>query len=55
MDDEMARIAQHELVDFGLAKDLDDAAHMLVDAGEIDSTQHYDLLSEKERLRVFGE
>ena len=33
----------------------DEAAHMLVDMGEIDSVDHYDLLSDKEVARVYGE
>lgn len=32
----------------------DDAAHMLVDAGEIDSDQHADLLSPEEAERIYG-
>ena len=35
--------------------DQDEAAHMLVDMGEIDSTEHADLLTDKERQRVYGE
>lgn len=33
----------------------DEAAHMLVDAGEIDSTEHADLLSMPERKRIYGD
>jgi hypothetical protein len=33
----------------------DDAAHMLVDMGEIDSTEHAELLSDEERKRVYGD
>jgi len=33
----------------------DEAAHFLVDAGEINSTQHAELLSDAERQRVYGE
>jgi hypothetical protein len=32
----------------------DDAAHMLVDMGDIDSTEHCELLSPPERRRVYG-
>jgi hypothetical protein len=32
----------------------DEAAHFLVDAGEIDSSDHADLLTEEERKRVYG-
>lgn len=45
---------QEAYVNEGLAGDLDEAAHMLVDSGEIDSTTHADLLSDKERERVYG-
>jgi hypothetical protein len=34
--------------------DQDEAAHFLVDAGEIDSTEHADLLTPEERERVYG-
>jgi hypothetical protein len=37
----------------GLSRD--EAAHMLVDAGEIDSSDHADLLTPEERERVYGE
>jgi hypothetical protein len=43
------------LVDSGLAGDQDEAAHMLVDMGEIDSTEHAELLSPKEQERVYGD
>jgi hypothetical protein len=33
----------------------DEAAHMLVDMGEIDSDDHADLLSDEERERVYGD
>lgn len=33
----------------------DEAAHMLVDMGEIDSDDHADLLTDAERMRVYGE
>ena len=33
----------------------DEAAHMLVDMGEIDSSDHADLLTDKERRRIYGE
>jgi hypothetical protein len=32
----------------------DEAAHMLVDAGEINSTDHADLLTDAERTRIYG-
>lgn len=32
----------------------DEAAHMLVDMGEINSTEHADLLTEEEKERVYG-
>lgn len=35
--------------------DQDEAAHMLVDMGEINSTEHADLLTDEERRRVYGE
>lgn len=34
--------------------DPDEAAHMLVDAGEINSTEHAELLSDAERERIYG-
>jgi hypothetical protein len=33
----------------------DEAAHMLVDMGEIDSSDHADLLTDAERERVYGD
>lgn len=54
MTDEEAKVVQKEMVDFGMAANMDEAAHMLVDAGEIDSTQHAELLSDAERERVYG-
>ena len=33
---------------------MDEAAHMLVDMGEIDSSDHEELLSEKEAERIYG-
>jgi hypothetical protein len=32
----------------------DEAAHMLVDSGEIDSTEHEELLSPEEAERIYG-
>jgi len=32
----------------------DEAAHMLVDMGEIDSADHADLLSDEEAERIYG-
>jgi hypothetical protein len=54
MTDEEAKEQQKRLVDVGLADTMDEAAHMLVDAGEINSTQHAELLSDAERERVYG-
>lgn len=34
--------------------DSDDAAHMLVDMGEINTFEHEELLSEKEAERIYG-
>lgn len=50
-----AREAQAALVDLGFASDMDDAAHMLVDGGDIDSSTHATILSAKERERIYGE
>lgn len=36
-----------------MGMDPDDAAHMLADMGEINSTEHAELLSEKERERIY--
>jgi hypothetical protein len=33
----------------------DEAAHFLVDAGEINSTEHAELLTDAERIRIYGE
>jgi len=52
--DDEAYILAQELIIEGLATDQDDAAHMLVDMGEIDSSQHAELLSDKERERIYG-
>ena len=49
-----AKEKQEALVKEGVAGSMDEAAHMLVDMGEIDSTDHEELLSEKERERVYG-
>ena len=46
---------QKALVDSGVCGTNDEAAHMLVDMGEIDSTDHADLLSDEERRRIYGE
>jgi acyl carrier protein len=54
MTDSEAREAQKALVDFGMCETMDEAAHFLVDAGEIDSTQHAELLSEIESERIYG-
>jgi hypothetical protein len=46
---------QLALVAEGAAGSMDEAAHMLVDMGEIDSTTHADLLSPTERGKIYGE
>jgi hypothetical protein len=46
---------QKALVDEGVAGTMDEAAHMLVDMGEIDSVDHADLLSDEERVRIYGQ
>jgi hypothetical protein len=33
----------------------DDAAHQLLDMGEIDETEHAELLSDAERKRIYGD
>ena len=43
------------LLDAGMVGSQDEAAHFLVDAGEIDSTEHAELLSDAERQRVYGD
>jgi hypothetical protein len=45
---------QEQLVEHGMADDLDQAAHILYDMGEIDSSEHEELLSEKEAERIYG-
>jgi acyl carrier protein len=55
MNEQEAKEIQEILVSEGMCSDMDDAAHFLVDSGEIDSTTHAELLSEKERKRVYGE
>jgi hypothetical protein len=45
---------QKALMD-GMGLTQDEAAHMLVDAGEINSDDHADLLTDEERMRVYGE
>jgi hypothetical protein len=55
MDEDEAREAIRGMVSEGMAKDNDEAAHMLVDMGEIDSMVHWEVLSEPERKRVYGE
>jgi hypothetical protein len=49
-----ARALMAGLVDEGMAIDLDDACHQLVDMGEIDTDQHEKLLSPAERKRCYG-
>lgn len=53
MTDQEAKAAQAVLVQEGMCADEDEAAHMLVDMGEIDSTQHAMLLSDAERERIY--
>lgn len=55
MDDTEARENQELLVKSGIAESMDDAAHMLVDMGEISEWQHAELLSVTERKRVYGD
>ena len=45
-----------ELRDFAeeMGMTTDEAAHMLVDMGEIDSTKHAELLSKAEAERIYG-
>jgi hypothetical protein len=45
---------QQALVD-EMGMDADEAAHFLVDAGEVDSCDHAELLSPAERERIYGE
>lgn len=52
--DSEAKEHQEMLVDCGLADTPDEAAHMLVDMGEISSTQHAELLSDEESERIYG-
>lgn len=47
--EEMQQALMEEM---GLSQD--EAAHMLIDAGEINSTDHADLLTDKERERIYG-
>lgn len=54
MTHEEAQEHMQAMVSFGFAKDLDEACHMLVDMGEINSTQHAELLSPKESERIYG-
>ena len=53
MDDLTAKEKLKALMDeMGLSQD--EAAHMLVDAGEIDSTEHAELLTAEESRRIYG-
>ena len=49
-----ARDKQRALVEHGVCADMDEAAHFLVDSGDIDSTEHEELLSTEEAARVYG-
>lgn len=42
------------LLNGGVCATQDEAAHFLVDCGEINSTEHEELLTEDERNRVYG-
>lgn len=48
-----ARKLQRELVEQGECKTMDDAAHYLVDMGEIDTYTHAQILSKAERARLY--
>ena len=48
-----ARELQKELIKFGMCETMDEAAHFLVDSGEIDSSLHAELLSKAERERIY--
>lgn len=44
---------QKALVEEGMCKDLDEAAHFLLDSGEIDEDEHAEMLSDKEYRRIY--
>jgi hypothetical protein len=53
--DDVPDYVQHHralMDEMGLSQD--EAAHMLVDMGEIDSTEHAELLTDAERERIYG-
>lgn len=52
-DKEVKKMMKSLMEEGGLTQD--EAAHMLVDMGEIDSTTHAELLTDAERKRVYGE
>lgn len=43
------------LVDHGLCDTFDEAVHMLADMGDIDSSEHEEMLSDEEAARVYGD
>jgi hypothetical protein len=49
-------VTKKELQEFAteMGMTCDEAAHFLVDCGEIDSTEHATLLSAAERKRIYG-
>jgi hypothetical protein len=49
-----AREKMEALVEEGICKNNDEAVHMLYDMGEIDSSDHEELLSDKEAERIYG-
>jgi hypothetical protein len=53
--DKEAKELQEILVAEGECSTLDEAAHFLIDCGEINSTQHAEMLTPKERKRVYGD
>ena len=55
MTDKEAKETIDAMISMGMAGSRDEAVHMLVDAGEINSTQHAELLSAKERKRIYGD
>ena len=54
MNEQEIRDAMKALTDEG-GMSQDEAAHMLADMGEIDSTLHAELLTPTERKRVYGD
>lgn len=54
MDDEEALNTMGMMVSMGMASSMDEACTMLVDSGDINSTQHAALLSKAESERIYG-